>query len=32
MIKKNNEVNFNSSDAPGDGEIIEITYATLGCE
>lgn len=28
----NNEVSFNSADAPKDGEIIEITYAILGCQ
>lgn len=28
----NNEVSFNSTDAPEDGEIIQITYAVLGCQ
>ena len=27
----NNEININSSDAPADGEKIEITYAVTGC-
>ena len=29
---ESNEVNFNSADAPDDGEVIEITYAILGCQ
>jgi len=29
---ENNEVNFNSADAPEDGEMIEITYASFDCQ
>jgi hypothetical protein len=29
---ENNEVSFNSSDAPEDGQVIEITYAVFGCQ
>jgi len=28
----NNEINFNSADAPEDGQVIEVNYAILGCQ